>query len=85
MVDPCERRGREPGVELAREGAMAVVEERPVERAAIGTDFGRAASISDALSIALEFRPALGGEGFEGAAEILRRHADRLRLRLRLR
>jgi hypothetical protein len=38
VVEAGERRGGEPGVDLAHEGAMAVVEERPGERAAVGSD-----------------------------------------------
>src|SRR4051812_29254803 len=35
-------------------------------------------------SVTLEFRGAFGREGFEGSAEVVRRHADRLGLGLHL-
>ena len=54
------------------------VEERPVEAVEHRPRLPR----HRAPSIALETGLALGGEGLEGAAEILGRHADRLRLRL---
>src|SRR5689334_1622628 len=43
---------------------------------------GPASVVAAAMSVPLELGLALGGEGLEGAAEILRRHADSLGLGL---
>src|SRR6185503_19892882 len=84
--------GSSPAVELALELAVPFLEERPVEitfvahgdRKAGATRSARRcpARVSPApsISVALEARLPLRHEGMIGAAEVLRHHADRLRL-----
>ncbi len=74
MIGLRQRAGRKGRIEPVAEVALGRAEERPGEMGAGGD--------SCHLSIPLEFRLALGGEGVEGAAEIAGRHADRLGLGL---